>query len=130
MKCLDTDFLVAVLRGRGEAREKMAELDREGRQSTTAISAFELFFGAYRSGQPQTNVEKSKMLLGRLDILPLETNSAEKAGELLADLTNRGDPIDFRDAMIAGIAKTNGLPLVTRNRDHFSRVKELPLETW
>ena len=38
--------------------------------------------------------------------------------------------MDFRDAMIAGIVKSNGLTLVTRNREHFSRVSDVKLEVW
>jgi len=122
--------LVAILRGKENAERKMAELDREGRHSTTAINAFEVFFGAYKSTQRITNVEKTKALLERVDILPFELASSEQAGEILADLTARGDSIDFRDAMIAGIAKTNGLALVTRNREHFASIKELKVESW
>ena len=40
MNCIDTDFLVAVLRGRKDAERRMEELDKEGRQATTSVSAF------------------------------------------------------------------------------------------
>jgi len=130
VKCLDTDFLVAILRGKEDAERKMSEMDREGRHSTTAINTFELFYGACKSAQRLINVERTKALLERVDILPLELDSSERAGEILADLTARGDSIDFRDAMIAGIAKANGLTLVTRNKEHFARVKELKVELW
>jgi len=130
VKCLDTDFLVAILRGKETADRKMFELDREGRQSTTAISAFELFYGAYKSNQRPTNVEKTKALLERVDVLPFESDSSELAGEILAELSARGDSIDFRDAMIAGIARAHGLSLVTRNKEHFARIKELKVELW
>jgi tRNA(fMet)-specific endonuclease VapC len=108
----------------------MNEIDREGRQCTTAINAFELFYGAYKSKQRHANLEKTRMLLERVDILSLDCGSSEWAGEILADLAARGDPIDFRDATIAGIAKAKGLTLVTRNEEHFARVKELKVEVW
>jgi tRNA(fMet)-specific endonuclease VapC len=130
VKCLDTDFLVAILRGKEMAERKMVELDREGRHSTTAVNAFELFYGAYKSNQRPINVEKTRALLERVDILPFELDSSEQAGEILAELSARGDSIDFRDAMIAGIARTNGLSLVTRNKEHFARVMELKIEPW
>ena len=130
MKCLDTDFLIAILRGREEAEQKMNEIDREGRQSTTAINAFELFFGACKSKQRHANLEKTRMLLERVDILSFDRDSSEGAGEILADLAARGDPIDFRDAMIAGIAKAKGFTLVTRNGEHLARIKELKVEVW
>lgn len=130
MKCLDTDFLVAILRGQEIAERKMVAMDREGRHSTTAINAFELFYGAYKSNQKLTNVEKTKALLERVDVLSFESGSSERAGEILAELSARGVSIDFRDAMIAGIARENGLTLVTRNKEHFARIKELKVELW
>jgi predicted nucleic acid-binding protein len=130
VKCLDTDFLVAILRGKEIAERKMVAMDREGRHSTTAINAFELFYGACKSNQRLTNVEKTKALLERIDVLPFELDSSERAGEILAELSARGDSIDFRDAIIAGIARANGLTLVTRNKEHFARVKELKIELW
>jgi len=130
MKCLDTDFLVAILRGKEDAERKMTDMDNQGRQSTTAINAFELFYGAHKSEQKYGNVERTKMLLERLDILSLGLESSEEAGKILADLTARGALIDFRDALIAGIARTNGLSLVTRNKDHFAHIKELKVEPW
>jgi hypothetical protein len=35
VKCLDTDFLVAILRGKNDAKSKMESLDAEGRNATT-----------------------------------------------------------------------------------------------
>ncbi len=130
VKCLDTDFLVAVLRGREDAQNKMSEIDLEGRQATTSVTAFELFFGAFKSAEKRNNVEKTKVLLERLDVLPFDLKSSEIAGEALARLKELGETIDFRDAMIAGIARVNGLTLVTRNKEHFSRVKDLRIEIW
>lgn len=130
MKCLDTDFLVAILRGKESAQQKMKALDSEGRHATTAVNVFELFYGAYRSEQREANVERTTTLFQRLDILPLDSRSSQRAGELLAGLATRGYSIDFRDAMIAGIANANGLALVTRNENHFSRFKSLRAEPW
>ena len=108
----------------------MQELEEEGRQATTSVNAFELFYGAYRSAQRQKNVDRAKALLDRLDVLPFERSSADVAGEILAGLSSIGNPIDFRDVMIAGIVKSSGFVLVTRNRTHFSRVNGLKLESW
>ena len=86
MICLDTDFLVAILRGKKEAQSRMEELDLEGRQATTSLSAFELFYGAYKSEEKKNNLEKTNALLGRMNILSLDLSSSDKAGEILANL--------------------------------------------
>jgi tRNA(fMet)-specific endonuclease VapC len=132
MKCIDTDLLVAILRGKDrEAKKKMDELDLEGRQATTTINAFELFYGAHTmSKADKSPVEKTIALLGRMDIFPLDLNSSYKAGELLASLAKNGKVIDFRDALIGGISLVNNMTLVTRNKDHFSRIKDLKVEDW
>jgi predicted nucleic acid-binding protein len=130
VRCLDTDFMVAVLRGKEDAQRKMSELDREGRQCTTAVNAFELLYGAHRSAQRRTNLERTQTLLERLDVLPFELEASKGAAEVLADLAARGEAIEFRDAMIAGVARASGLTLVTRNEEHFARVKGLKVEPW
>jgi predicted nucleic acid-binding protein len=58
VKCLDSDFLVAILRANSDAESKMESLDAEGDNATTTtegdnatttINAFELFYGAHKS---------------------------------------------------------------------------------
>jgi len=130
MKCLDTDFLVAILRGDPEAEGKMRELDEEGRQATTAVNAFEIFYGAYKSRRKAVNVQESRRLLARLMVLPLDQESAENAGQAFAELESRGAPVEFRDVLIAGISIKNQLAVVTRNEEHYSRIGQLTIEKW
>ncbi len=130
MKCLDTDLLIAILRGKEEAYNKVTKIDEESRGATTAINAFEIFFGAYRSAMKSENVKEAVKLLERLELIPFDLASSRKAGELTAELREKGQPIDYRDAMIAGITIENDLTLVTRNKSHFSRIKNFKLETW
>lgn len=131
MKCLDTNLLVAILRGKHDAKKKMEDLDREGRQATTTVNSFELFYGAYKSSENrESNVEKVSTLLGRLDILTLDYESSSIAGKILAELSTSGIAIDFRDALIAGISMARGMPLVTRDKEHFSRIRGLRLVEW
>ena len=82
MKCLDTDLLVGVLRKQEKATRKVEELDKQGRQATAAVNAFELFYGAYKSRMVEENVREANRLLSRLEPLPLSTSSAERAGLL------------------------------------------------
>ena len=63
-------------------------------------------------------------------ILPLTISATRQAAEIYADLGKKGQPIGHTDCLIAGIALTNGLQLVTNNTDHFKRVKGLELINW
>jgi len=130
MKCLDTDLLVAILRGKEEAKRIVAELDEGAKGATTSVNAFELFFGANKSGRKDENIKQASKLLERLIIFSLDLASSQKAAEISAKLVAKGETIDFRDAMIAAIAVENGLTLVTRNKSHFKRVKGLQIEEW
>ncbi len=130
MKCLDSDFLVAILRNEPAAKGKASELEAEGRNATTAVNAFEVLYGAYRSAKREKNVEEATKLLARLEILPLDFEASDQAGRIAADLLLRGMHIDFRDVLIAGIATSASMKLVTRNEKHFSRINALKLEAW
>ncbi|MGA2385206.1 MAG: type II toxin-antitoxin system VapC family toxin [Candidatus Bathyarchaeia archaeon] len=130
MKCLDTDILIAILRGKEEAKKKVDKIDEEDRGATTSVNAFELFFGANKSERKQENLKETSKLLERLTVFPLDFASSRKAAEISATLAAKGETIDFRDAMIAAIAVENGLTLVTRNQVHFKRIKGLQIESW
>lgn len=130
MKCLDTDLLVAFLRRQERARRKVEQLDQEGRQATTAVNAFELFYGASKSTMVEENVRETHRLLSRLEMLPLSPIAAERAGLLFGGLELKRLPIEFRDSMIAGIALEQNLTLVTRNRKDYGKVPGLTLEEW
>jgi tRNA(fMet)-specific endonuclease VapC len=130
MKCLDTDLLVAILRGKPETQTIVEELDREGKAATTSVNAFEIYFGANKSDQKNQNVKETSKLLERLAVFPLDLTSSRRAGEISAKLVAKGETIDFRDSMIAAIVIENGLTLITRNKAHFKRVKDLKIETW
>jgi len=130
MKCLDTDLLVAILRGKKDAYSQGIQLDIEGKEATTSINAFELFVGANKSKRKTENVKDALKLLGRLEVIPLDLSSSQRAGEIAAKLMVKGETIDFRDAMVGGIALEKDLTLVTRNKSHFARIKGLRVETW
>ena len=127
---MDTDLLVAILRRKDEARGIVDQLDAAGRQATTSVNAFELFYGAHKSGQSEENVRQTRRILSRLLVLPLSVSTAERAGNIFATLEKKGRALDFRDAMIAGIALENGLTVVTRNKRDYSRVPGLSIEEW
>jgi tRNA(fMet)-specific endonuclease VapC len=130
MKCLDSDLLVAILRGKQEARTIVKQLDEEAKGATTSVNAFEVYFGANKSERKNENLREASKLLERLTVFPLDLMSSRRAAEISAELVAKGEAIDFRDAMIAAIAIENGMTLVTRNKAHFQRVKDLQLETW
>lgn len=128
---MDTDFLVALLRGSPEAAERAEEYDLIGAEvSTTSMNAFEVYLGAFRSRGAPENVKQADALLRSIRILDLTLENLRRSGEVLSELLHRGKPIGLRDAIIAGMAMVGGYTLVTSNVEHFRGVTGLNIETW
>jgi len=121
----DSDVLIDALRGREPARSRIALEISGGGLSTTAISAFELLAGA-RSSAERAKVEA---LLAPLEVLPLDEAASREAAAVHRDLAERGKPIGNADCLIAGTCLAHNAVLLTRNRAHFERVRELRLGT-
>ena len=131
MVCLDTDFLISLMRGDIEATEKAKELDKNGTKITiTPITAFELFHGAYKSEQKEANLTRTLELISNIQLLDYDIWAAQQAADYAATLDSKGETIGIRDSMIAGITTRHGETLLTRNIRHFSRIPELETETW
>ena len=131
MVCIDTDFLVALLRGDGEAAAAARELDQSrARKSTTPINAFELLLGAHLSQQRERNLHLVRELLDSLTLLEFDLESCESAASIFARLRSTGDQIGIQDTMIAGIALRHKEALLTRNTQHYRRVQDLMTRTW
>ncbi len=63
-------------------------------------------------------------------VIPLTLRMAKAAAVIQADLRRKGNEIGHTDTLIAGIALTNELQLVTNNADHFKRIKGLEIANW
>ena len=51
-------------------------------------------------------------------------------GKLKAALRRDGKPIGDVDLLIAGVAASHGLKVVTNNTEHFERIADISLENW
>jgi len=128
LKCLDTNFLVEVLRGNEKVKEKVNSLKEETNLSTTSITAFELYFGAEISQKKTGNTKEVEKLLNGLTVLNLDRESAKKAATIEAELTKKGTKIGLNDSFIAAIALQNNCIIITENKKHFQKIKGLKIE--
>ncbi len=122
---LDTSVLIDDLRKRSDRESLLARLEGASQLATTTISAFELYYGAYKSKDTSRNLASAKGLLSSLQVLDLTDQSCENAGRLLTDLEAGGNPIDLRDLLIGSIALTEGYAVLTKNRKDFARIRGL-----
>jgi len=125
---IDTDVIVDLLRGKEEVVAFVADLEKRGlRLSTTIVNAFELFYGAYKSKKKGQNLAAARKLLRRMIVFKMGLVSAEKAGQIYADLEALGQPVGLRDVMVGAIAVTRGCSVVTRNVGHLQKIKGVNL---
>ncbi|MBU0628111.1 MAG: PIN domain-containing protein [Nanoarchaeota archaeon] len=133
MKCLDTTFLIDLLNGRKEAIKKSENLDNELELFTTEINVFEILYGIFRDKtiDDEKELQSAKKLFDKLRILPLKGEATIKSARIAGELTQKGVTIDSHDCITAGVSLANGVSImVTKNKDHFSRIRGLGIETY
>jgi tRNA(fMet)-specific endonuclease VapC len=59
------------------------------------------------------------------EVLAFDRSASELAGRIAGELERVGRPVGVADPMIAAIALTQGLQLVTGNTTHFQRIQQL-----
>lgn len=123
----DTDAIVDTLRARG-GRTTFSDLVRQQALAISAVSVFELEFGV----APEDDLQRQRLdgLVASLTILNLDARAARTAAEVRRLLESVGLRIDPMEALIAGVALANDLPLITRNLRHFERVPGLRIITY
>ena len=97
---------------------------------TTAISAAELFEGAYSTKGRRGEVEVVSATLEHLELLELSIPVCEKYGRLTNELGSKGSPIGDLDSLIASTAIVHRQVLLTKNKKPLYRVPGLVTESW
>ena len=126
---LDSDTLSELSRGHprvvANARAYLAE---HGRLTFTSITVFERLRGyraALRAGKPyETHLQQFSMLVAASIVLPFDEDAADYAAVIWAGSTPKGRS-SHGDILIAGIAVSRRLPIVTRNKRDFEPLLKL-----
>jgi predicted nucleic acid-binding protein len=120
---LDTSFLIDLMNGDEGAVEKARELESElVQQRLSAMTLFELYYGAARSNQSDSEREKIENVLASKPVHPADSAVMRKAGRLSGELMNDGNAIGDGDVIIAATAAVLEEPVLTRNVDDFERL--------
>ena len=115
-------------RNAGVVRRMAATDPREIR--VCDIVKAELYFGAYNSQRREANVALYERFFALFESLPFDAAAAKEYGRIRLELNRAGTPIRPMDLLIAAIALTNDVVLVTHNTREFSRISGLRLEDW
>jgi len=126
---LDTDTLIYWLKGNKSIEKKALAIGLE-QQGYSVISHAELYFGAYNSAQKDKNLLAIQVVSKKLALVNFNAESAQLFGMIKAELKQQGNIILDADIMIAAIAVSNRLTLITNNEKHFIRIPNLNLENW
>jgi tRNA(fMet)-specific endonuclease VapC len=128
MRCLDSTYVVDLLRGDGGARKRAEAMGDAGERTAIPAPAMaEVLLGAqYRGG---LYLRKALELLASLDVIPTDATVAARAGELGAELLRRGARLSPLDLLIAATAVVHSSVLLTRDSG-FSSVPGLAVETY
>ena len=127
---LDTDILSEFLRGNPKVIAKVDEyLEEYGFINLSIITYYEILNGLlYRDAKKQMIRFEDFVALNK--VITLTLPMAKTAALVQADLRKKGIEIGHTNTLIAGIAITSELQLVTNNTDHFKRIKGLEIANW
>ena len=131
---VETTFCIDVMREqhRGAEGPATARL-RELGETPLFVSVFvlcELQAGARLSGHPRRELRRVAMLAERLTVVVPDATFPVAYGELEAHLRRQGTPIPTMDLLIGTTAKALGLPLLTRDAEHYGLIPGLVVETY
>lgn len=127
---LDSNICIYFLKG-------MYPIIRENIQNTNPINIkipsivkAELLYGAEKSNNRSSNIEKIKNFLEPFEIVPFDNESSITYAKIRSSLEQKGNPIGPNDYIIASIVLAYNGTLITNNEKEFKRIKNLKVENW
>ena len=123
---LDTDTYSEILKAvdPNVTRNATAYRQAQGVLTLSAVTVMEVIRG-FQKNQSQRKLQNFLAAVAVEEVLDFDRPAAELAGRIAGDLERVGRPIGVADPMIAAIALTQGLELVTGNTAHFQRIQQL-----
>jgi tRNA(fMet)-specific endonuclease VapC len=130
MYLLDTNIISKIQRGDKKVIQKLNSISIHHISICTIVLA-ECYFGAYNNQKRTTELlEYYNNAFIDLNIYDFDTKSGIAYAQLKSELYSKGQLIDDMDMLIASIAISNNLILVTNNLKHFNNIKGLKVEDW
>jgi len=128
MYLLDTNICVAVLKNNPNAAPTF--LANSQRCYLSSIVVAELYKGVYWSQRCEENRHAIDRFVSLLPVLNYDRAAALEFGKIQGELKKIGRPTGEFDALVASVARSRQLILVTDNTKHFQHIPNLALENW
>lgn len=127
---LDTNVCIKYLNGQSDAIRQSVETKMPGEIALSSIVRAELLYGALKSSQPERNVTRLHHFFKGFPSIVFDDACSEVYATIRTQLEKQGRPIGPNDLLIASMALSNHLILVTHNTNEFGRIEGLPIEDW
>ncbi|MEC4896112.1 MAG: type II toxin-antitoxin system VapC family toxin [Oscillatoria sp. PMC 1051.18] len=131
MYLLDSNVCIRLLNQPASSNiaRKLAALTPDEIRLCSVVKS-ELYYGAYKSKRRDRNLANLNRFFSQFISLPFDDRAAIIAGQIRTQLDEAGTPIGSNDLLIAAIALSNDLTLVTHNTREFGRINGLKYEDW
>ena len=130
----DTNIISELVRLRPDAKVEARYRRHEHEGAIASVGWHELLYGVERLPPGRRRDELAlymdEVVRRSLPILPYDAGAAAWHAQERARLEAKGQPRPTIDSMMAAVAATRGLILVTRNTDGFAGFDGLHVENW
>ncbi len=120
---LDTNIIIDHLRKKQEAKELLQRLLIEG----ATFYCCDIVVTEVIAGMRASEEKETRDFFNDLEYMPTAYPAAYQAGKIKYSLSRKGVTISTTDALIAAVAKSHDLSLITNNRKDFQSIENLKI---
>ncbi|PHS19496.1 MAG: VapC toxin family PIN domain ribonuclease [Kangiella sp.] len=130
MYLLDTNACIQLLNKSDTQFEKNMQKVSPSEVVICSVVKAELIYGARHSSRVEGNLQLLSKFFAPMQSFSFDDKAAEEYGVIRADLASQGKIIGPNDLLIASIARSKDLVLVSNNTKEFARITGLRLVDW
>ncbi len=127
---LDTNIVIFVLKDHACVAAKRLKAADVTDIAICSVVEGELYTGARKYGNPARRMATLVEMLAIYPSLPFDSACVPEYARIRDHLERQGSRIGANDLLIAAIALTHDLAVVTNNTDEFNRIPGLRVEDW
>jgi len=130
MYLLDTNACIRILNNSSLSLVTQLHQHKPSDIFLCSVVKGELVYGAFHSAHPAENLRVLEKFFEPFISLPFDDQSSLIYGRIRSDLARNGTIIGPNDLLIAAIAISNNLTLISANIREFGRIAGLSLANW